>query len=240
MYKKGTPEYEAWIITDKYRLWRERISTYRKSHPEVISTTRPSVRRKLSKWLKEYYSNPDRRKEAAENIRGDRNPMRRPEVASKTSASKMGKSNAWMNGCKNPMHRPEVKAKFLGDKNPMKRPEVRSKFKGERNPNWNDGSSFYPYCSLFDREYRRRIRRDFHNKCCVCGLSGEDNRRELDVHHIHYDKGAGCNGRGLECVPLCEEHHKMTYNKPTRIWWEKYFEQRLWNIYGWKLDGEAT
>lgn len=104
--------------------------------------------------------------------------------------------------------------------------------RGENHPLWNGGSSFWPYCHLFNEEFKEETRQKFGNICFVCGAP--PNGTALHVHHIHYDKGAGCNGRGLECVPLCGSHNtKANFH---REWWVAYFEQRLRNVFGWHLD----
>ena len=85
--------------------------------------------------------------EAIEKIRvsklGDKNPMKRPEVAAKSGASHRGQKHPSTTGNKNPSKRPEVQAKqrawwtserrakqadaMRGDNSPMKRPEVAEK-----------------------------------------------------------------------------------------------------------------
>ena len=53
------------------------------------------------------------------------------KVMSEKSKKKIGLAKL---GDKNPMKRPEVAAKFKGAKNPMKRPEVKAKITGKKNP----------------------------------------------------------------------------------------------------------
>lgn len=110
----------------------------------------------------------------------------------------------------------------------------------DKNPNWNGGTSFHPYCPAFNEAFKKEIRENFNCECYLCRLSETKNidqyKRRLSVHHIHYDKQSGCNGTKAECVPLCTSHHAMTSNIRERDWWIAYFEQKLWNIYGWRLE----
>lgn len=223
---------------------REKISAVLRGRPhpwqlgEGSPTRRPEVRAKISA-AKMGVPRPD--------MAGENNPMKRPEVAAKSGATRRGVPHITILGECNPSKRPEVRERLIAN-NAMRYPENRAKVsaalvgkphpwqRGLMNPNWNGGSSFYPYCPLFTKEYRNRIRRDYNNRCFVCGDSGEEVSRELSVHHVHYDKEAGCNGRGLECLPLCDNHHKRTYPKNVREWWVAYFENRLWNAFGWHID----
>lgn len=62
----------------------------------------------------------------------------------------------------------------------------------ENNQNWAGGTANWPYCELF-KSVRPRVRAFFNDRCFICGLSKEDNGRELDVHHVTYDKLACCH-----------------------------------------------
>lgn len=182
------------------------------------------------------------------------------EVRDKVSMARTGRSNPWVKGEKNPMNDPEVRARH---NEIMRSPRVRARLSaahtgkphteehrqsigrsqrgvprpwqiGENNPSWNDGSSFWPYCRLFNKEFKEETRMKWNNVCLICG--SPPNGRSLPVHHIHYDKEAGCNGRGLECVPLCHSHHGKSTQIQYREWWVAYFENRLWNAFGWHID----
>lgn len=78
----------------------------------------------------------------------------------------------------------------------------------ERNPRWNNGSSFEPYCPKFTQELREEIREAFGRKCFLCGAP--ENGRRLAVHHINFDKKAGCYGRKFNLLPLCIKCHNKT------------------------------
>ena len=75
----------------------------------------------------------------------------------------------------------------------------------DRNPRWNNGSSFLPYCPKFTNELREEIREAFGRKCYICGTP--EHGRKLAVHHINFDKKAGCYGRKFNLIPLCAKCH---------------------------------
>lgn len=90
---------------------------------------------------------------------------------------------------------------------------------GEKNPAWNGGTSFLPYCSMFNKPLKKEIRdRDKHT-CQLCGI--EENDRLLSIHHIHYDK-ENCYP---DLVALCNScNAKVNIN---RDYWQMYFMRQL-------------
>ena len=109
--------------------------------------------------------------------------------------------------------------------------EYRSKHNiGSNNPNWNNGSSFEPYCEKFNKYFRQRVRAYFGDVCFICGLPAEehfakDRHMLLTVHHVHYDRGVCCNGNPEIFVPLCY-YHNIKCNS-NREWWVSWFESIL-------------
>lgn len=110
--------------------------------------------------------------------------------------------------------------------------------KGELNHNWNNGSSFEPYCIKFNESFKESIRKKFDYMCFLCGKS-EDEQREsqlrngkrafkLSVHHVNYNKNCLCDGIKCEFVPLCHScHMKTNYN---REYWEELCMTKLTEI----------
>ena len=144
------------------------------------------------------------------------------------SASRRGTNN----GFYGKQHPPEVRRKISERVSAAQIGRPRPWQLGENNPNWNGGTSFEPYCRLFNKSFKKECRDLWGNICGVCGQG--PNGKELHVHHIHYDKAAGCNGRALECIPLCQPHNAKANGN--REWWIAYFENRLWKIFGWHVD----
>ena len=70
------------------------------------------------------------------------------------------------------------------------------------------------YCSLFNNEFKEKIRNKFHNKCFICG---KEQDQKLDVHHVNYNKNCLC-GQSCEFVPLCRSCHMKTNG--SRQYWE--------------------
>lgn len=106
------------------------------------------------------------------------------------------------------------------------------KMSGENNHNWNNGSSFEPYCNKFNENLKQRVRYFFGNVCFLCGKTQEENRQKLSVHHVNYDKMICCNDVEPLFVPLCHICHSKTGNK--RMDYESYFEKRLNDEYNSK------
>ena len=95
--------------------------------------------------------------------------------------------------------------------------QTKGKHKGEQSPNWKGGISFLPYCSKFNRQIKKAVRDRDNHICQLCGI--EENRRKLDVHHIHYDK-SNCYP---DLITLCRNCNvKANFN-------HQYYEQFLMN-----------
>ena len=107
--------------------------------------------------------------------------------------------------------------------------------KGELNHNWNNGSSFEPYCHKFNDEFKESIRDKFNRRCFLCGLSENDQMESqknngkrafrLSIHHVNYDKNCLCNDSKCEFVPLCHSCHMKTNSN--REYWEEICMEKL-------------
>jgi hypothetical protein len=134
--------------------------------------------------------------------------------------------------------RPDLRDRNLTN-NPMNDPATRIKdrdtHRGEKCAWYIDGRTAgrSRYCNKFSPSFKRNCRASWGNICIICGQG--PNGHDLPVHHVHYDRQAGCNGMALECIPLCATHHAKSNGY--RPWWIAYFEQRLWNsMWGWHTD----
>lgn len=110
-----------------------------------------------------------------------------------------------MKGC---VFSEEHKLKISEAKRGYKRSEehqqkLANSIKGENNPNWKGGSSFEPYCVLFNDELKEKIRNRGNRVCQLCGKSEIENGRKLSVHHIDGDKMQGCNEKEWYLCALC-------------------------------------
>jgi len=94
--------------------------------------------------------------------------------------------------------------------------KIRPNGSGSDSNAWKGGLSFGKYCPLFNNKFKTQIRNDYNNRCFLCGKSKEENVRELDVHHVNYDKNCIC-GNLCEFVPLCHPCHSTT-NGNRRYW----------------------
>lgn len=78
---------------------------------------------------------------------------------------------------------------------------------GPLNGNWHGGISFEKYSIDFNENLREDVRNAFDRKCFICGITKEENGREIIVHHIDYNKH---NNNINNLVPLCCKHHGKT------------------------------
>ena len=85
-----------------------------------------------------------------------------------------------------------------------------SDLRGENHPNWNNGSSFEPYCELFNNNFKERVREFWGRKCGISGITEEENGRKLCVHHVNYDKETCCNKNVPLFIPLSGTYHAKT------------------------------
>jgi len=88
----------------------------------------------------------------------------------------------------------------------------------ENHPNWQGGKSFEEYGKEFDNALKEQIRFRDKYKCRICGCSQLENGRQLDCHHIDYDKK---NNNINNLIVLCRSCHlKINGN---RDYWFAYF-----------------
>jgi len=98
-------------------------------------------------------------------------------------------------GNKNPMKRPEVaqkvRNKLLGGKLSRKTRQKMSKSRlKDKNPNWQGGKSFEPYTIDWTKTLKRSIRERDNYICQLCNQYGNS------VHHVDYNK-KNCNPNNL-------------------------------------------
>jgi len=87
--------------------------------------------------------------------------------------------------------------------------KFRERMSGENSGTWKGGIQYEPYTEEFNEEFKESVRVLHNRKCFLCGRASK--KRELDVHHIDYDKK---NSVVSNCVPLCRKCHADTlYNR---------------------------
>jgi len=90
--------------------------------------------------------------------------------------------------------------------------------KGSSNGAWRGGRSFEEYGTEFDSSLKEQVRFRDKYKCKVCGCSQLENGKQLDIHHIDYDKK---NNNINNLMALCVRcHTKTNFN---RKYWTKFF-----------------
>lgn len=94
--------------------------------------------------------------------------------------------------------------------------------RGEEHPAWQGGIGNLPYPYGFNDELKERIRERDNHQCQLCGVSQAECVRELDIHHIDYDKD---NLADENLITLCNPCNiKANFN---RGYWQRYFEKRI-------------
>ena len=123
-------------------------------------------------WIKKYengYINPTKgekrpdlveynKKFKSEQMKGEKNPNKRPEVIAKRLKTIAGKTK-----------------------------EIYGR-KGPKNNNWRGGISFDPYGYEFNKELKLAIKIRDGFKCFVCKVKDENTSQGLHIHHIDYNK----------------------------------------------------
>jgi len=217
--KKGTPKYDAWILTPEYTKF---CATRCGGHPKK-GTPEYGVWI-LTQEYKEFC------RKTSDSKKGDKHPRFGKPAWNKGKKGLSGKDHPMfgITGDKNPNfgHRHTEESIRLmseakqGINNPFfgkKRPDMSERLRGENNHNWRGGSSFEPYSPKFDKLFKQQTRILYGNVCLFpgCGITPEETGQELDLHHIDYDKNS------LNCVPLCRNHNSVVNSN--RDEWEEYF-----------------
>lgn len=92
------------------------------------------------------------------------------------------------------------------------------------------------YCNLWTLKLREKIRNQYNNCDYISGIHKSicNNDRNLDVHHVNYDKQCGCNGNKCKLIPLSRSNHVKT--NTNRSFWNKLFIYSL-DIDKWYYGG---
>lgn len=108
------------------------------------------------------------------------------------------------------------KGKLVGENNHMY-----DKY-GELNPNWNNGSSFEPYGSEFNKPLKQQILERDNYICQDPNCDG--NHKKLHVHHIDYNKK---NNNQKNLITLCSSCHMKTNSKNRRTFYTEFYNNLI-------------
>lgn len=126
---------------------------------------------------------------------------------------------------------------FTTEDNPMNDIEIRKKAscsqQGIELKEWDGFKSYEPYTSEFNETFKESIRARDNYKCIECGLTQEEHKIKLHVHHIDYIKE---NTFKENCCTLCWKCHIKTNIQRSK--WEQYLKNKLSNLYGYKYEEE--
>ncbi|MDI6738293.1 MAG: NUMOD3 domain-containing DNA-binding protein, partial [Nanoarchaeota archaeon] len=117
-------------------------------------------------------------------------------------------------------HKEKIRKANSGNKNPQYGQ------RGNLSSRWLGGISLLPYDFNFNRQFKTYIR-ERDNKCCqMCGKHRSQLNKELDIHHIDYNKK---NSVEWNCISLCKSCHTTTNSK--REYWTRFFQEYLYDKY---------
>jgi hypothetical protein len=94
--------------------------------------------------------------------------------------------------------------------------------RGKNNGCWKGGLSFEKYPRIFKNEMRSKIRERDNYTCQECGLKEVDCGRNLDIHHIDFNKK---NNSEENLISLCKRCHGNTQRD--RNSWTKYYKEKM-------------
>lgn len=152
-----------------------------------------------------------------------------PNRSKKISASLQGREITWGDKISQTLigtTMPEVTKRKISTtllKTYQDHPEIIEKtiHYGPSNGMFNNYSSYIPYTEEFNERRKDECRSMYDYLCRVCHKTTEENRRELDVHHIDYNKD---NSDLSNLYPLCTKCHNKTKPPNFIIRW-------VWYIY---------
>lgn len=93
---------------------------------------------------------------------------------------------------------------------------------GDKNPNWKGGASFEKYSIGFNDILKRKVRMRDGFFCQYCWTPEEILGKNMDSHHIDYDKNHNIKNNLISLCPIC--HGKMHYN---RIYWQSFWKNKI-------------
>lgn len=99
---------------------------------------------------------------------------------------------------------------------------------GSGNPSWKGGISFEPYCEAWkDIEYKKYIRNRDSNRC-LNPYCNSNNKNDLTIHHIDYDK-KNCSPKNL--ITICRSCNVKANSD--RDWHKEWYKTILTNRYNY-------
>lgn len=92
---------------------------------------------------------------------------------------------------------------------------------GTNNPNYVDGNGSSRHPVEFNKRLKKKIRTRDNFTCQVCDIKEEEYGKNLDVHHIDYDK---TNNKEYNLISLCNSCHSTTNGN------REFWKQELSNL----------
>lgn len=154
----------------------------------------------------------------------------------KISKSKKGENHHMYGKKHSEKSKKKMSVSMKGNKNSTgKKHSQKSKIKSSATKqgidikDWNGFVSCEPYDQNWNSVFKKLIRKREGNICFKCGKSRKEEKKELSVHHIDYNKK---NSIKENCCALCNSCN-IKVNK-NRKHWTKFFQSLLKEKYGYK------
>lgn len=100
--------------------------------------------------------------------------------------------------------------------------ENHANFKGSNHPQWKGGFDKEGYPHKYNKEFKKNIRKLYGNKCHICGATSQVNGKNMEVHHIDYDKN---NLDESNLITLCRACHSKTNHN--REHWRELLSEKV-------------
>jgi hypothetical protein len=213
--KKGTPEYEAWILTPEYEIY---CKSQRGENNPMFGKPSP---------MKGKHHTEESNKKNSDSHVGV--PIHSEERKQELSDHWVGESNP--NFGKHPVPWNKGKRGIYSGITLHKMSEAK---RGDKCVLWKGGISYEKYCPKFSFRLKERVRKFFNYTCQICGHAWQPGEKRLSVHHVNYEKMVCCNNIKPLFIPVCSgKCHNMT--NINREYWEEVFT----NIIMLEYDGEC-
>lgn len=110
---------------------------------------------------------------------------------------------------------------------PIAREKASARAQGIEYEDWTGFSMRGRYCPKFNSDIKQYIRDKYNNCDYISGVHKDvcNNGRNLDVHHVDYNKQQGCDDHGWRLVPLSQKNHVRT--NANRSFWNRLFTYAL-------------
>ena len=205
--RKGTPEYEEWILTPEYEEHCQSACERIGEKSSMFGKKRPDVG--------EINKSKEKREKVSVALTGKKKSKQHCKHISIGRTGIIFSSNQLTN-----MSKAQI-GKILSVDT---RRKIGDAERGEKHHNWQGGISFEPYPITFNRAFKQLVREYYGDVCINCGKTPEENGKELTCHHYDNDKNS------MNCIPTCVSCNSIangSKDNGSRAFWEDWYTEIL-------------